>query len=69
MLTKTKRYFSSNKEFKAFIQSWKALINSSTTIEYHDQLAKFETRFSLTPTTLRYVKQTWLTYKEMFIRA
>jgi hypothetical protein len=58
VLTKTKQYFSSNKEFKAFIQSWKALINLSTTIEYQDQLAKFETRFSLTPAALRYVKQT-----------
>jgi hypothetical protein len=69
VLTKTKQYFSLNKEFEAFIQSWKELINSTIIVEYKDQLAKFETRFSLTPAALRYVKQTWLTYKEMFIRA
>jgi hypothetical protein len=69
VLAKTKQYFSSNEEFEAFIQSWKSLINSTTEVEYKDQLAKFETRFSHTPASLRYVKQTWLTYKEMFIRA
>jgi hypothetical protein len=46
VLAKTKQYFSSNEEFEAFIQSWKKLINSSTIIEYQDQLAKFETNFS-----------------------
>jgi hypothetical protein len=70
VLAKTKQYFSSNEEFEAFIQSWKKLINSSTVIEYQDQLAKFETNFSqIAPAALRYIKQTWLTYKEMFIRA
>lgn len=69
VLAKTKQYFSSNEEFEVFIKSWKDLINSSTIVEYKDQLAKFETRFSLAPTALRYVKDTWLTYKEMFIRA
>jgi hypothetical protein len=70
VLAKTKQYFSSNEEFEAFIQSWKSLINSSTAVEYEDQLAKFETRFSqIAPAALRYVKGTWLTYKEMFIRA
>jgi histone-lysine N-methyltransferase SETD2 len=34
VLAKTKQYFSLNKEFEAFIQSWKSLINSSTTIKY-----------------------------------
>jgi hypothetical protein len=69
VLAKTKQYFSSNEEFKAFMKSWKELINSSTIFDYNNQLAKFETRFSLTPAALRYVKETWLTYKEMFIRA
>jgi hypothetical protein len=69
MLAKTKQYFSSNKEFEAFIQSWRSLINSSSIVEYNDQLAKFEIRFSFAPAALRYVKETWLTYKEMFIRA
>jgi hypothetical protein len=69
VLAKTKQYFSSNEEFEAFMKLWKELINSSTIVEYKDRLAKFETRFSLTPAALRYVKQTWLTYKEMFIRA
>jgi hypothetical protein len=48
---------------------WKELINSSTIFDYNNQLAKFETRFSLTPAAIRYVKETWLIYKEMFIRA
>jgi histone-lysine N-methyltransferase SETD2 len=69
VLAKTKQYFSSNEEFEAFITSWKDLINSSTTVEYKDRLAKFETSFSLAPAALRYVKDTWLTYKEMFVRA
>jgi hypothetical protein len=70
VLAKTKQHFSSNEEFEAFIQSWKSLINSSTIIEYQNQLAKFETNFSqIAPAALRYVKDTWLTYKEMFIRA
>lgn len=69
VLAKTKQYFSLNEEFEAFIKSWKELINSSSIVEYKDQLAKFKTRFSLTPAALRYVKETWLTYKEMFIRA
>jgi hypothetical protein len=70
VLAKTKQYFSSNDEFEAFIQSWKSLINSSSTFEYQDQLAKFETNFSqIAPAALRYIKNTWLTYKEMFIRA
>ena len=65
----TKQYFSSNEEFVAFVRSWKDLINSSTIVEYNDQLAKFEVRFCLAPAALQYVKETWLTYKEMFIRA
>jgi hypothetical protein len=69
VLAKTKQYFSSNEEFEAFMKLWKELIISSTIVEYKDRLAKFETRFSLTPAALRYVKQTWLTYKELFIRA
>jgi hypothetical protein len=70
VLAKTKQYFSSNEEFEAFILSWKSLINSSSVIEYQDKLAKFETNFSqIAPAALRYIKQTWLTYKEMFIRA
>jgi histone-lysine N-methyltransferase SETD2 len=69
VLAKTKQNFSSNEEFEAFIKSWKELINPSTIGEYEAQLAKFETRFSLNTPALRYVKQTWLTYKEMFIRA
>jgi hypothetical protein len=69
VLAKTKQYFSSSEEFETFMQSWRSLINLSTIVEYKDQLAKFETRFSLAPAALRYVKQTWLTYKELFIRA
>jgi hypothetical protein len=69
VLAKSKQYFSSNEEFEAFMKLWKELINSSTISDYNNQLAKFETRFSLTPAALRYVKETWLTYKEMFIRA
>jgi len=69
VLAKTKKYFSSNEEFEAFIKLWKDLINSSTIVEYKDRLAKFESSFSSTAAALRYVKDTWLTYKEMFIRA
>jgi hypothetical protein len=51
-----KQYFSLNEEFEAFIKLWKELINSSTIVEYEAQLAKFETRFSLAPAALRYMK-------------
>lgn len=70
MLAKTKQYFSSNEEFEAFIKSWKELINSSNIDEYNAQLAKFTTQFNqIAPNALRYIQSTWLTYKEMFIRA
>jgi hypothetical protein len=58
-----------NKDFEAFMKLWKELINLSTIVKYKDRLAKFETRFSYTLAALRYLKQTWLTYKELFIRA
>jgi hypothetical protein len=70
VLAKSKQYFSSNEEFEAFIKLWRKLINSTTIFEYQDQLAKFEAKFShIAPAALRYIKETWLTYKEMFIRA
>jgi hypothetical protein len=58
VVAKTKHFFSSNEEFEAFIKTWKELINSSTILEYQNQIAKFETRFSQTPAALRYIKQT-----------
>ena len=69
VLAKTKKYFSLNEEFEAFIKSQKDLINSSTIVKYKDRLAKFKSSFSSTTTTLRYIKATQLTYKEIFIRA
>jgi ribosomal protein L32 len=70
VLARTKRYFSSNEQFEAFIYSWKELLNSSSIDEYQTILAKFEIQFGqVAPTAVRYVKETWLTYKEMFVRA
>ena len=70
VLAKTKQYFSSNEGFETFIKSWKELINSSNIDEYYAQLAKFTKQFhESAPNALVYVQRTWLTYKEMFIRA
>lgn len=70
VLARAKQYFTSNEQFEAFIQSWKEFINSSNSIEYEDLLAKFMTKYSrVAPAALRYIQGTWLTYKEMFIRA
>jgi hypothetical protein len=64
----TKRHFTTNSEYQEFLQSWNRLIYSTSEEDYNTRLSEFEKRFQDSP-SLRYVKETWLIYKEKFIVA
>lgn len=63
----TKQHFITNDEYQEFLQSWNQLIYSTTEDDYSSRLAEIEKRYPLPP--IRYVKETWLIYKEKFVVA
>ena len=63
----TKQHFSTNDEYQEFLQLWNQLIYSTTEDDYSNRLAEIEKRYPLPP--IRYIKETWLIYKEKFIVA
>ena len=67
MTQNTKQHFSTNDEYQEFLQLWNQLIYSTTEDDYSNRLAEIEKRYPLPP--IRYIKETWLIYKEKFIVA
>jgi len=63
----TKQHFTTNDEYQEFLQSWNQLIYSTTEDDYSNWLAEIEKQYPLPP--IRYVKETWLIYREKFIVA
>lgn len=63
----TKQHFTTNNEHQEFLRSWNQLVYSTTENDYNTRLQEFEKRYSLPP--IRYIKETWLIYKEKFIVA
>ena len=48
---------------------WKKLIDSLTVAEYDTNLAEIQWEFQRFPNLLNYLNETWLVYKERFVRA
>lgn len=65
----TKQYFDTNNKHQEFLKSWIQLIYSSTEDIYNIRLLEFEKQYQSSPLPLRYIKDTWLIYKEKFIVA
>lgn len=69
MSAHAKRHFTGQKQeaYDAFDQPWKSVINAPNYDEYQTELAKFTQQAP--PAMLRYVQDTWLPHKHIFIRA
>jgi hypothetical protein len=66
---KVKEYFITNEVWDEFLSSWQNLVNSPTEDEYETRLSDFNKKYQLvSPYALRYIKETWLIYKEKIIR-
>jgi hypothetical protein len=64
-----KQYFSKGDDYEEFIQLWNQLIHSATEDEYNKRLSEIEGKYGIVPCALRYIKETWLIFKEKFIVA
>ena len=63
----TKQHFTTNDEYQEFLRSWNQLIYSNTEDDYNTRLQDLEKRYPIPP--IRYIKETWLIFKEKFIVA
>jgi hypothetical protein len=65
---KLKEYFTTNEAWDEFNSYWQSLVNSQTEDEYKTRLIDFSKKYQSIPYALRYIKETWLIYKEKIIR-
>jgi hypothetical protein len=66
---KVKKCFITNEVWDEFLSGWQNLVNSPTVDEYEARLLEFNKKYqSVSPYALRYIKETWLIYKEKVIR-
>lgn len=64
-----KECFTTNKAWDEFNSYWQSLINSLTEDEYEARLLDFTKKYQLvSPYAVRYIKETWLIYKEKVVR-
>ncbi|EED12566.1 conserved hypothetical protein [Talaromyces stipitatus ATCC 10500] len=62
---KVKEYFATSEAWDEFLSGWQSLVNSPTEHEYEARLLDFDKKYqSVSPYALRYIKETWLIYKE-----
>ena len=65
---KVKECFTTNEAWDEFNSYWQSLINSPTEDEYTARLIDFNKKYQSVPYALRYIKETWLIYKEKIVR-
>ena len=61
-------YFTNTNSFKGFIARWTALIQSPTVEDYYENFGELERYCHGKPKLISYLENTWLRYKERFVR-
>ncbi|XP_077252639.1 PKS-NRPS hybrid synthetase cheA-like [Tasmannia lanceolata] len=69
ILSKCKRHFEDGDNWEKFLSGWSTLINSPTEDAYVEAWKEFRDKFKEKVIAINYISDTWLPYKECFVKA
>ncbi|CAG8502740.1 2637_t:CDS:2, partial [Scutellospora calospora] len=67
VLVNCRRYFQTEVEWSAFMESWSTLIKSKTETDFGNNWEKLVEKYNEKQITIEYLKETWLPFKANFV--